>query len=157
MNAKIRTGVTLVAVVFTLGSLQQSAEAQSANSNCVKVQGRETGVFDGVSVDITITGAGILNGRGRFTFDFASGTFPTPDPNSFTYRGEYTISTQQGQLNQRYVALDQFGPPFIHTHIARVVPETSTGRFAGATGVIYAKGDGVNVEFTGEICFANNN
>ena len=158
MNAKIRTAVTLAAALFPFGSLpfQESAVAQSASSNCVKVHGNATGVFNGVSVDIKITGAGLLNGTGQVTFDFASGTLPTPEPNSFTYRGDYTINTQQGQLKLRYVALDQVGPPFIHIDIARVVPAASTGRFAGATGVIYTKGDGVNAEFTGEICFANN-
>lgn len=126
-----------------------SATFQFSPSSCLSR-------VNGVSVDIKITGAGLLNGTGQVTFDFASGTLPTPEPNSFTYRGEYTINTQQGQLKLRYVALDQVGPPFIHIDIARVVPEASTGRFAGATGVIYTKGDGVNAEFTGEICFANN-
>ena len=158
MNAKIRIWITLAAVALTLAGLpfEQSAAGQSANGNCLKVKGKTAGVFNGVTFDLVVTQAGILNGTGEVTFDFVSGIFPTPDPNSFTYRGELTFNAQQGQLKLRYVALDQVGPPFIHTDIAHVDPDASTGIFAAATGVMYTRGDDTNAEFTGEICLANN-
>ncbi|HET6648301.1 MAG TPA: hypothetical protein VFH01_13320 [Pyrinomonadaceae bacterium] len=156
MKTKFRIALTLAAAVLIIGLFSaEPAVSVLANTNCVQVQGRSTGIFNGVSVDLTFTGAGILNGTGEFTFDFSS-LRPTADANSFTYLGEYTINTQQGQVKLNAVALDTAGVPFIHTDIAHVNPNTSTGRFAGATGVIFTKGDGASAEHNGEICFATN-
>ena len=86
----------------------------------------------------------------------------TPDPNVVAYLSDLTITTIHGQLKtspvttQSIVTRDGAEWGYIN-------PATSTGRFAGATGVIFITFRRVGepsietyeAEITGEICFAN--
>ena len=73
-----------------------------------------------------------------------------------------TLDTQQGQLKLRAVNTDKVGATYIHTEISHIDPDASTGRFAGARGVLFSRAEstdgGFNFdgEFSGELCLANN-
>lgn len=184
MKAKTRILRMLVAVVLSCGffHLQPSTSAQSAkgfmglrgkpapstssqspNSNCKKLKGIRIDVFDPATgiVNGTVTHAGILNGTTEDVIDFAAGFVVTPDPNVVAYTGDSTITTNHGQLRTRPVTTQSIVTG-VFTQFGNIDPNTSTGRFAGATGVIFF--DGVPIgdpsigpyksEIGGEICYA---
>jgi hypothetical protein len=159
INAKTWKLMTLVTVVlaFCLFSFEQPTQAQSANSNCKQVKGNSIEVFSGGLVTTgTITNGGILNGITEFAYSPAF--VVTPDPAVGSYTADLTITTIHGQLKASNVYLYDFGTGRF-TILARLNPDTSTGNFAGATGVLYFNGKTVGSTFpsdvSGEICFAN--
>jgi hypothetical protein len=160
MNATTRKLMTLVAVVLTIGLvfLEQSATAQSAN-NCMKVKARLIDVSSGGNtVTGTITNGGILNGTSETVF--SSVFLPTPDPNTVSFTADdYTLTTNRGVLKAHNVYIFDFARG-LATALYRIDPNTSTGVFAGATGVLYVNGKSIDVgtvqaDITGEICFAD--
>ena len=185
MNAKIRTVVTLVVMMLMFGlfSLEQSisaqsargllgprrnsaqsASSQSAKSNCKKLKGIRTDVFDpaaGISLG-TITGGGWLNGTTETVINFDAGFVFTPDPNVVAFLSDTTITTIDGQLKASLVTTFNFVTG-VFTEWGNINPNTSTGSFAGATGVIFFDGKTIgNIDtgpyesvIVGEICFAN--
>ncbi len=162
MNARTRKLMTLVAIVLSFGlfCMEQSTSAQSPNSNCKQAKGKEVDVYPGSGNATfgTITNGGILNGTTEHVF--TSGAFATPDPTTVSFTGDFTLTTNGGQLKTSNVYLYDVATG-LSTVIQRINPNTSTSRFAGATGVLFASGkssDGgitVSLEITGEICFAN--
>ena len=107
----------------------------------------------------TITQGGRLNGTTQavFTSMFA----PTPDPTTFSFTDDLTVTTNHnGVLKTHNVGIFD-GATGLFSAIDRIDPTASTGNFAGATGVLYINGrsnDGgmtIQAEITGEICFAN--
>lgn len=148
----------MIAAVLSFGlfTLEESALAQS---NCKQVKAQQVGVFDGVTNATmgTITNAGDLNGT---TLEvFGGSTLATPDPTTVTFTGDFTLTTNQGELKASNVYLFNFAG--VGSALGRINPTTSTGRFAGATGVLYFAATvtsfspfTVQVEITGEICFA---
>jgi hypothetical protein len=185
VNAKTRKLTAVVAVVLTswLGSLErlalarsprgflgpggnsaQSTSSQSANSNCKKLKGSSVQVFDpaaGVAFG-PVTNAGILNGTLDDVINFSAGFVFTPDPNVVAYTSDLTITTIHGQLKTSPVTTQSIVTG-LGTEWGNINPNTSTGRFAGATGVIFftftAVGDPAigpyESQIVGEICFAN--
>ena len=103
---------------------------------------------------------GILNGTTEYVYspDFVF----TPDPNVVSYISEFTLTTNQGQVKAGTVYIYNFVTG-LWTAMGSIHPDTSTGRFAGATGVLYFNGRTVGAgpdqsypsDITGEICFAN--
>ncbi len=185
MNTKTRMLMTPLAVVLTfcLVSLEQLALAQSprgilgprgnsaqltssqsANSNCKKLKGIRIDVFDpaaGIAFG-TITRGGILNGTTADVINFNAGFVPTPDPNVVAYLSDTTITTRRGQLKTSLVTTQNFVTG-VFTQFGNINPNTSAGRFAGATGVIFFNGMPIGDPsigpyksvFLGEICFAH--
>ena len=185
MNAKIRRVMPLAVVMLSLGlfcveqstlaqsargllgprgNSAQSASAQSANSNCKKLKGTRIDVFDpaaGISSG-TITGGGWLNGTTETVINFDAGFVFTPDPNVVAFRSDTTITTIDGQLKASLVTTFNFVTGAF-TEYGSINPNTSTGRFAGATGVIFFDGKTIgNVDtgpyesvIVGDICLAN--
>lgn len=156
MNAKTKTLMTLaaLALTFCLVSLEQSASAQSTN-NCMKVKGKTVDV-GGFITTTTITNGGILNGTGETVFGAAF--VPTPDPTTFSFTGDTTLTTNRGVLKTHNVYIVDFATA-AGTALYRIDPSTSTGIFAGATGVLFLNAkdvSGLTVEgdISGEICFA---
>ncbi len=159
--------MTLVVVMLILGlfSLEQSTSAQSANSNCRTLKGRGVQVFDPVSgvVSGPVTNAGILNGTLEDVINFDAGFVFTPDPNVVAYISNLTITTIHGQLKASPVTTQSIVTG-AGVEWGNIDPNTSTGRFAGATGKIVISFKPVGdpsvgpyeAEITGEICFANN-
>jgi hypothetical protein len=146
----------LVALAISLFSLAQSA---SAVSDCKKVQGSLSVVNNGNGTTSgTITQGGRLNGTTQAVF--TSAFTPTPDPTTVSFTDDLTVTTVRGVLKTHNVGLYDVATG-LFSAINRIDPTTSTGDFAGATGVLYINGkttDGgatFQGEITGEICFAN--
>ena len=159
MNAKTRKLTTLVAVVLTLClfSSEQTTSALSARSNCRNAKGKLSEVSNPNGTTGRITRGGILNGTTELVF--TSGVLPTPDPTTVSYTDDFTIRTNRGILRTHDVGIFDFATG-LGTAINRIDPNASTGRFAGATGVLFISGKttdgGATFEsrITGEICLA---
>lgn len=159
MIAKTGKLMTLVALALTfcLFSLGQVASAQSTN-NCMKVKAKFVDVGTNPSTG-TITNGGILNGTTETVYDLASGVL-TYDPAKVTFTADTTFTTNRGVLKTHNVFMLDFVRG-VGTAIYRIDPDTSTGIFAGATGVLFGNAttpDPITAvgEIRGEICFANN-
>jgi hypothetical protein len=166
MNAR---KVTMMAAVLSLGlfTVEESALTQNAmamkQSHCKQVKGHQEGFFDaGTNSNFGIvTNGGKLNGTTVEAFGI--GSLPTQDPTTVTFIGDFTLTTTRGQLKASNVYLFDVVSG-VAAIFGRINPTTSTGRFAGATGVLYFAGKTtsfnpftVEAEITGEICFANAN
>ena len=158
MKLKIRTLATFALVALTIGlfSLAQSA---SAVSDCQKAKGHLSDVNNGNGTTSgTITQGGRLNGTTQA--NFTSAFTPTPDPSTFSFTDNLTLTTNKGVLMTHNVGIFDAATG-LFSAIDRIDPNASTGDFAGATGVLYVSGktaDGgatFQAEITGEICFAN--
>lgn len=158
MKLKIRTLTTFALVALTIGlfTLTQTA---LAFSDCKKVQGNLSVVNNGNG-----TTSGIINKGGRLDGTtqavFTSAFTPTPDPYTFSFTDNLTLTTNKGVLKTHNVGIFDVATG-LFSAINRIDPAASTGDFAGATGVLYINGkttDGgatFQAEITGEICFAN--
>jgi hypothetical protein len=153
MKLKLRTLTTFTFVALTI-SLFSLPPTASAVSDCKKAQGNLSG-GGGIG---TITQGGMLNGTTQAVF---TSTFnPTPDPTTFSFTDNLTITTNGGVLKTHNVAIFDVARG-VFSAIDRIDPNASTGDFAGATGVLYINGrtpDGgatIQAEITGEICSAN--
>ncbi len=106
----------------------------------------------------TITNGGILNGT--TTTVFTGGPLPTPGPTTSSLSADITVTTHQGQLKtSNVIVFDVNG--FAAASVGHIIPATSTGRFAGATGVLFTSGKGIGfnpftikLELGGEVCLA---
>ena len=188
MKAMTRKLMTLVAIMLTFGlfsleqtasaqsphnnpwigkgaereSAKQSTLAQSAKSNCKQAKGKFIDVVTFPTTTGTITKGGILNGTTETVYnpDFVF----TPNTNNqvVSYIGDLTITTHQGELKTSNVYIYNFATG-LFTAMGNINPDTSTGRFAGATGVLYINGNTIGVfpdqsypsDIAGEICLAN--
>lgn len=165
MNQEIKKLAMLVAVVLTIGffSLEQST-AQTPISGCKKIKATGVQTFDPATGVISgpVTSAGILNGTLEDVVNFAAGVVFTPDPTVVAYTTNLTITTVHGQLKATPVTTQSIVTG-IGTEWAHLDPDASTGRFAGATGMIFITFKPVGdpsvgpyeAEFSGEICFAS--
>lgn len=163
MKTKARIVMTVVAVAlsFALSPLEQLTSARSAStassqsSNCKEVKGTLTVEFGAGTASGAITNGNVLNGS--FITAFTPGSVvPTADPTSVTFTGD--VSTDKGVLMTHDVYLFDFvialGPGML-----RIDSTTSTGDFAGATGILYINpnfGDPPGqAQLAGKICLAS--
>jgi len=130
-----------------------------AAGECQRVKGIESVVNNGNGTTSgTITEGGKLNGTTQSVF--TSAPTPTSDPTSSYFTDDLTLTTNKGVLHTHNVTLFEFVRG-VFTAFARIDPNTSTGNFAGATGVLYISGqtaDGgatFQGEITGSMCFAD--
>ncbi|MFN0103176.1 MAG: hypothetical protein ACKV2U_13935 [Bryobacteraceae bacterium] len=147
--------MTLFAVGFAV--LSQGAFAQR---NCRDARGNLTESWSGGSDSTGTIGNGLwLNGTTLTVFTSAG--FPTPVPTQFTYTAAFTITTGQGQLKGTRTFLSDVGTGW-SVDMTIIDPSTSTGIFAGATGVLYVNQIKSNTapppttyesEVNGRICF----
>jgi len=138
------------------------AQSASAQDNCRQVEAAAIDVFSGGnSSSGNITHGGFLNGT-RLTV-YRPGAIFTQDPNVVTFLGDMTLTTKDGQLKTSNVYLldivTQRG-----TALFRIDSNASTGRFSGATGLLFlnvgkAIVNGTVITYlgdvTGEICLTN--
>ena len=159
MTVRNRMLATFAVVAITLG-LSLPSRSVSAIGGCHKVKGHESAVLNtetGTASGV-ITQGGILNGTTLvvLTSDFT----PTPDPSTFSFTDDFTLTTARGVLVTHNVTITNFASG-VGTAIAHIDPNASTGVFAGATGVLYLNaitpdgGATSEAEITGEICFAD--
>lgn len=158
MNSKLRTLAILVAFAST-ACLYSQATLAGSGRNCKMARGNLSVVNNGNGTTSgTITQGGRLNGTTQALF--TSALTPTPDPSSLSYTDDFTVTSSTGVLKARNVGIFDVAVG-LFSEIARIDPSASTGRFAGATGVLYINGmttDGgatFQAEITGEICIAN--
>ena len=140
------------------------ATAQTGPNNCKRLRAYSPQVFDPATGVISgpVTNGGILNGTLEDVVNFGGGVVVTPDPNVVAYTSDLTITTAQGLLRSHPVTTQSLITG-AGTEFGNIDPNTSTGRFAGATGVIYfvfkLAGDPVTgpweAEIMADICFAN--
>lgn len=182
MNAKMRIATILatLTLTFSLSQLLQSTSAKSArnffrvrgnaaastpseNSNCKKIRGNSVGTFDPFTATVSgpVTNSGILDGDLTDVINFGAGFVFTPDPTVVAYTTDLTITTIHGQLKASPVTTQSVvtaaGAEWGHIN-----PNTSTGKFAGATGIISIVFKPVGdpsvgpfeSEITADICFA---
>jgi hypothetical protein len=158
MKIKIRIAAAFAFVALTIGLFSVSPSV-SASRGCQKVKGNASAVNNGNgTASGTITQGGRLDGTTQtvFTSAFAA----TPDPTTFSFTDNLTLTTNKGVLQTHNVTLGDIANG-VFTVIARIDPTASTGDFAGATGVLYINGkitDGgaaFQEEITGEICSAD--
>ena len=157
-NRTTRTHRTLAAVLGMAGFLCSPA---LADGQCQELRATLVEVYNGgASTSGTIANGGFLNGTTVTVFPPAF--VVTPNPNVVAYTGEMTITTLQGLLKISNVYLYNFATGQ-GTVLGRISPDTSTGRFAGATGGLFfnvRKTIGTSSLITyqqdvsGEICFA---
>ena len=128
-------------------------------SDCQSLRGIEGVVNNGNgTASGTITEGGKLNGTTQTVF--TSAFTPTPDSSAFSFTDDLTLTTNKGVLHSHNVTIFDVVQG-VFTALARIDPNTSTGDFAGATGVFYISGktaDGgatFQGEITGSMCFAN--
>jgi hypothetical protein len=174
MNAR---KVTMMAAVLSLGlfTLEESALALHDHGrkpegppHCKQVKAQSFEVStDPATATGTISRGGVLNGTtlAAFVLDCPgciNGALFTPDPTTVSFTGHYTLTTNHGELKAYNVYLYNFSG--VGTVLGRINPATSTGRFAGATGVLYFAVKvtsfspfTLQAEMTGEICFATAN
>jgi hypothetical protein len=166
MNAKTRIATALLSTMLGLGLfLQHSAFAQSASgpNNCKKIKAHGVQTFDPATGVISgpVTNSGILDGNLQDVINFGAGFVFTPDPTVVAYTTNLTITTNQGELKANPVTT-QSVITGAGAEWGQIDPNTSTGRFAGATGIISvifkAVGDPsvgpYDAEITADICFA---
>lgn len=163
MNAEIKRIGTVAAVILTVVPFALGQPA-SESEKCKQVKGAW---FDGVAGSTytgqsgTITQGGVLNGSTVVVYNPAF--VVTPNPNFVAYISELTITTNRGQVRTSVVYLYDIVTNDLWTAIGYIQPNSSTGKFAGATGVLYFNGKTLGTyplavytsEITGQICFAN--
>ena len=157
MSFKNRMLATFALLALTLSLFSTSRSVLA--DRCREVQGNESVVNNGNGTTSgTITQGGKLNGTTQTVF--TSAFTPTPDPNTFSFTDDLTLTTNKGVLQTHNVTLFDAANG-VFSAIARIDPNASTGAFAGATGVLYINGNTTDGGATfqgkiiGEICFAN--
>jgi hypothetical protein len=158
ITGKLTTRIIGIAVV----GLLCVGRPAGAETKCRQIEGATfVDVYRGGSTSSgLIAQGGILNGKTLTTY--TSAALPTPVSTTVSYTADLTITTNQGQLKSLNVYLYDFGTG-LFTVLGRIDPKSSTGRFNGATGVLYINGKTVGTaipitypaDITGSICLAN--
>ena len=165
MNPTTKRFAMLVAVVLTIGFFSaEQATAQSPNSTCKKLTATSVGSFDPATGTVSgpLTNGGILNGTLEDVINFGAGFVFTPEPTVISYTTNLTITTLWGQLKSSNVTT-QSVVTAAGAEWGYINPDTSTGKFAGATGLIFIRFKPVGdpnvgpfeAEVTADVCFAS--
>jgi hypothetical protein len=151
----------LAILVVSLTFPMATPSASQSSDGCKRAEGDWLDSLNDVGgTSGTITNAGILNGTTQTVYNPAF-VFSL-DPNVVSYVAETTISTNHGQLVTSNVYLYNFVTG-VGTAMGRINSDTSTGRFAGATGVLYfnttetigvAPDQSYATTITGQVCLA---
>ena len=155
MNSRHGVMARLAMIALTASLYSQAALADN-DGGCKNAKGSLSVVNNGNGTTSgAITKGGRLNGTTQAIF--TSALSPTPDASTFSYTDNFSVSSNDGVLKTSNVGLFYVGVGAF-TEIARIDPSTSTGRFAGATGVLYINGtttDGgatFQAEIRGDVC-----
>ena len=157
MSSSKKTLAKFASLMLTLGMVA-SAHPVLAAGDCTKVRGTESVVNNGDgTLSGTLTHGGRLNGTTHVVV--TSAFTPTPDPNTFSFTDDFTLTTRKGVLVSHNVTLLDMANGLV-TAIGQIDSSASTGEFAGASGVVFINGtteDGgatIQTRLTGEVCFA---
>lgn len=150
-----------VALVIMTVALILAAGSQSvfAAYSCMKVKATEVAGFTSqTTVGGIVTNGGILNGTSEGVL--AGAFLPGPSPTVVTFNIEKSFITDKGILRTHSPHMLDVATG-VGTAFAYVDPQSSTGIFAGASGLLYinfkGNADGVSstASITGDVCFAN--
>lgn len=158
--------VRTIAAVVSICSLLLFGQSAIAQDNCKAVKAKLTEVHPGgIYTRGVSTNAGILRGTTFRQFDI--GNIETLVPTTLSVASHWTLTTRQGKLKTRNVYLYDLLTG-LWAALGHVDPIGSTGRFAGATGVLYFNGRTASPypsdpnppwtylsDVAGEICFAS--
>ena len=149
------TGISLLAAVLFV-----TDHAASAQSNCKDAKGTLIELFtSGDTTTGAITNGGWLNGTTVSVFNTA--TFPTALPTQVTFGSTFALTTGSGELKGTRTYLFDFVALKAVT-MTMIDPTTSSGAFAGATGVLYTTSSKISPgpppttfheEVEGQVCF----
>ena len=142
MNAR---KATMIAAVLSLGCSRwrnrpwrrrKGAPRTHGSLNCyaIKAEAHDTWPGAGNVSTGVIAHSGLLNGTTEYVYD--TDAFPTPDPDMVTFGAALTLTTKHGMVKARVVNLFNVATG-IWTSIATIDPNTSTGKFVGATGTLW--------------------
>jgi hypothetical protein len=110
-------------------------QSKSEQGNCKEAKGKFAEFWGGGGDSPgTISNGGWLNGTTLAVFTSAG--FPTPVSTQFTYTAAFTLTTGQGLLKGTRTFLTDVGTGW-GVDMTIIDPNASTGRFAGAKGVLY--------------------
>jgi hypothetical protein len=125
------TGMALVAVGLVV--LNQSA---SAESNCKDARGKLVEFWDGGNdIPGRLSNGGWLNGA---TLSVTNSTgYPTPVSTAVSFTNAYTLTTRRGEVKGTRLLLYDAETGW-GLDMTNIDPNSSTGIFAGATGVLYS-------------------
>ena len=155
MNPRTRKVTYIAMMLICLFLLGQAALAQGPKLS-VKATEVVSTCTDPVTCAGTVTQGGILNGTSVLAF--SPGSTPTLDPNTLSFAYDWTLTTVQGQLRVRFVNVFNVVTG-LNTGMGTIDPNNSSGRFSGATRVLFASGGSINnnntlpikLDITGEI------
>lgn len=158
VNAKL---LTAVGTMLVLGLLCV-AQPALAESKCKEAKGKFIEVFTegGSTSSGTISDAGWLDGATLAVF--TSQGFSTPWPTAFSFTGQFTLTTSQGELKASNLYLFDVAA-LKGTALMYIDPNGSTGIFAEATGTLFENVIKTTVagstqtyyaELSGQVCFA---
>ena len=149
---------SFIAIAFALTVVLLTSSRPAMASSCQKVKATEIAGFTSpTTVEGTVIKGGILNGRSLAVI--TSAALPTPDANVFSFTIAKSFITEKGTLQTYSPHLYDFATG-VGTAFARIDPNSSTGAFAGATGLLYINfyqnegGLTSTSEITGNICIA---
>ena len=131
MKTRLQAAALAAALFIELGN-----PGLSAQTICTKIEGAklvETTSTPGTMTG-SISGGGILTGATQTVF--TGGPMSTPSPTVISVTGNWTVTTNQGQLKTRNTFLYDFATGS-GTALAVIDGASSTGRFAGASGILY--------------------
>ncbi len=159
--ALLIAGSLVVAAAAT--GLVGTVPGLKAASRCEAVMGTITSTADFAAFTTRGTASGDIEGTTFFQGDpssLAPVTALTSPPLNPTdhYTGDFTITTKKGVLKTRSVGVFELVGNGLGTQFDRVLPDQSTGKFAGATGVLYfnflsdSSGTAFTSSYSGQIC-----
>jgi hypothetical protein len=160
MNTTTRKVITRTVLALSL-CISSSTQSALAQSNCKEAKGILDEVFfiGGNSTSGTLSNGGWLNGTTLVVF---TGAPSFPLPNVAVFAGQFTITTDHGQLKTSNAYLLDVAAQK-GTVLGNIDPDGSTGIFAGATGTIFLNYTTINLagnpqtfqsEVHGQVCFA---
>ena len=159
MNLRVRTRSIFVMIAWAACACTLAESVWAEDHGCKEAKGNLSVVNNGDgTTNGTITKGGKLDGPTHAVF--TSTLTPTPDPTTLSYTGDFSATNKRGALKTHNVGLFDVGTG-LFSEIARIDASASTGKFAGATGVLYINGKTIDggatfqADITGQICFAN--
>ncbi len=142
---------SLVLLAFFATGVAEASECKNINADITSTFANGPGCTSPVGICTTGNMAsGLLRGTTSFT---ALALATAPAQSTLAYAGSLSISTDQGTVTISDVGvLDQIN--LVFSEVDRIT--SGTGRFSGATGVLFISGNqtatGFEGKVTGEIC-----
>ena len=154
MNRTTVKQALVTTAILGLATILPAGQAMAGGNVCFDVLANQNvTVTSPTTTTGTITQGGILNGT--TADEFTSALTATPDPNTFSFTDQLTITTKRGTITDSDVTIFNTAQGLFST----ISPIShGTGIFKGTTGTLFISGsstDGVHFtdQIVGQICF----